>query len=61
MWLPTPNQKEVQESKALCKRRMNIELTDDEALDGATRLLHVFILSSEPVYRHYTKRAQNKS
>ncbi len=46
MWLPTPSPKHVQEFKALALAEFGLELTSDQALDAATRLLHIhFILT----------------
>lgn len=44
MELPIPNKEEVQEFKQLYKQRFGVELIDQEALDTAIRLVHVFTL-----------------
>ena len=46
MWLPTPSPKHVVEFAELAKREFDLDLSPDEALDAATRLLHIhFILT----------------
>ena len=46
MWLPTPSPKHVEQFKALALAEFGLELTPGEALDVATRLLHIhFILT----------------
>lgn len=50
MYLPVPNDKEVQRFKLLYKERFSVTLTDAEALDTATRLLQLFYLTSHAIY-----------
>jgi len=44
MRLPCPNAKEVAEFKKLWKEVVGQELSDADALEYATRLIHVYVL-----------------
>jgi len=48
--LPVPNAQEVEEFRVLCERRFSVTLSSAEALDWATRLLHLFYLTSHEIY-----------
>lgn len=41
MWLPNPNEKQVAEFKRICSEELGMELSDEDALDTATRLMHI--------------------
>ena len=49
-----PKDKEVQELKKLSKEHFGMEMTDDEALDAAIRLVHFFVLTSPELFRLYS-------
>jgi hypothetical protein len=48
--LPVPNAEEVGRFKALCRRRLKVTLSDDEALDAATRLVQLACLMNAEIY-----------
>jgi hypothetical protein len=48
--LPMPNEKEVLEFKLLCEKKFSVKLSQEEAIDWATRLLHIFYLTSHEIY-----------
>jgi hypothetical protein len=50
MRLPMPNAKEVEEFRLLCEQKFSVKLSRSEALDWATRLLHIFYLTSHEIY-----------
>jgi len=50
MRLPIPNAKEVEEFQRLYKERYGVMLTTDEALDTATRLVHLVCLLNDAIY-----------
>ena len=50
MRLPIPNAKEVSEFQLLYSQRFNVTLTKDEALDTATRLVHLFCLLNDEIH-----------
>ena len=45
MQLPIPNPEEVQEFRDLYKSQFGVELTEEEALDQCTRLIHYVFLT----------------
>lgn len=46
MWLPVPTPKMVDEFRALVRREFQLELTEAEALDLATRFLQIYFLKT---------------
>ena len=50
MRLPVPNADEVERFKDLYKRRLNVTLSDEEALDAATRLVQLACLMNNAIY-----------
>ena len=49
LWLPFPNTKEVESFRLLYKQEFGVELTTEEALSVATRLLHIhYVFYSAP-------------
>ena len=50
MRLPIPNASEALEFQALYKVRFAVTLTSEEALDTATRLVHLFCLLNDAIY-----------
>ena len=41
-----PNEKEIQSFKALYEKQFGEVLSDEDATDGAIRLLHIFVLTN---------------
>ncbi len=60
MNLPTPNADEVAEFKCLYLKRFGIELTDDEALDQATRLIQYVFLTQYALPHLQAEQAKTK-
>jgi hypothetical protein len=48
--LPVPNAKEVEQFRVLCERKFSVKLSRPEAMEWATRLLHIFCLTSHEIY-----------
>lgn len=50
MRLPIPNESELIRFQALYAEHFGVTLTTDEALDTATRLVHLFCLLNDAIY-----------
>lgn len=50
MRLPMPNAKEVADFQLLYSQSFNVTLTKEEALDTATRLVHLFCLLNDEIH-----------
>jgi len=44
MWLPTPTPKMTQEFREICRKKLDLELTELEAADAARKLLQIYYL-----------------